>query len=88
MSNPHHFRHYPRQPNVQIIVTDSGGQLLPFLNLVTEMDMFVLHGVVILEVREYAESTSEQPGNVILLTNPAKIMQIAKPDPTQFRMKQ
>ncbi len=85
MNNPNHFRHYPRQPNVQVLITDGQGKLLPFLHIITELDMFVLHGVTLVEVREYPNPQAPEPGNVTLLINPAKVMLLAKEDPPQYR---
>lgn len=81
MSNPHHFRHYQRQPNVLVTVVDLKGEIHRFLHRSTDMDVFVIGNVTMLEIREYPAPEATEPINVVNLVNPIKWTLTAKPDP-------
>lgn len=85
LNNPHHIRHYPRQPNVVVMITTSQGEILNVYHKLVTLDLFVINNVVLLEMREFNDTSPEsQPVNVTHMINPIKWVLMAKADPEKI----
>lgn len=80
-NNQHLLQHIDRQPNVILVIIESNHEKVQVYNKLSTVDIFVVAGVTLLEVRMYASSTGSEPQRVSTFVNPIKWELVAQPDP-------